>query len=262
MIEVKNLSVQYPGSEVEALTNLNLTLNKGDFVCVLGKSGAGKSTFIRCINGLQIPTSGEVCLDGRVCLDPDYVSRAKEEKLRKVRREMGMIFQHFNLVPRLSVLQNVLTGTFGYRSSFKNLIGWFSQEELALARKIIAEVGLSEMADRRVENLSGGQKQRVGIARALVQQPRVLLGDEPVASLDPGTSNRIFTLLKEMHERLGLLTVINVHDVDLAKRYATRIIALRNGEVIFDGLPEQFTEETYHATYGSKSENSFFGAGI
>lgn len=262
MIEVKNLSVQYPGNEVEALSNLNLTLNKGDFVCVLGKSGAGKSTFIRCINGLQIPTSGEVCLDGRVCLDPDYVSRAKEEKLRKVRREMGMIFQHFNLVPRLSVLQNVLTGTFGYRSSFKNLIGWFSQEELALARKIIAEVGLSEMADRRVENLSGGQKQRVGIARALVQQPRVLLGDEPVASLDPGTSNRIFTLLKEMHERLGLLTVINVHDVDLAKRYATRIIALRNGEMIFDGLPEQFTEEMYHATYGSKSESSFFGAGI
>lgn len=262
MIEVKNLSVQYPGNDVEALSNVNLTLNKGDFVCVLGKSGAGKSTFIRCINGLQIPTSGEVCLDGKVCLDPDYVSSAKEEQLRKVRREMGMIFQHFNLIPRLSVLHNVMTGMFGYRSSFKNLIGWFSQEEIALAKKVIEEVGLSSMIDRRVENLSGGQKQRVGIARALVQQPRVLLGDEPVASLDPGTSNHIFMLLKEMHERLGLLTIINVHDLELAKRYATRIIALRNGELIFDGPPEDFTEEQYLATYGSNSQNSFMGAGI
>ncbi|MGI2328245.1 phosphonate ABC transporter ATP-binding protein [Planococcus sp. YIM B11945] len=262
MIEIKNLSVLYAGNTAESLSNVNVTFNKGDFVCVLGKSGAGKSTFIRCINGLQIPTSGEVCIDGKVCLDPAYVSMAKEEQLRKVRREMGMIFQHFNLIPRLSVLQNVLTGTFGYRSSFKNLVGWFTKEELELANRVIAEVGLAEMADRRVENLSGGQKQRVGIARALVQQPRVLLGDEPVASLDPGTSNRIFSLLKEMHERLGLLTIINVHDIDLAKRYATRIVALRDGELIFDGPPEEFTEEEYYATYGSKSENSFFGAGI
>lgn len=256
MIEIQNLSVLYAGNTEESLSDVNLSLHKGDFICVLGKSGAGKSTFIRCINGLQQPTGGEIHFDGKT------ITHAKEEELRKIRREMGMIFQHFNLVPRLSVLQNVMTGTFGYRSSFKNLIGWFTTEELEHAKSVIAEVGLSEMADRRIENLSGGQKQRVGIARALVQQPRVLLGDEPVASLDPGTSNRIFTLLKEMHERLGLLTIINVHDIELAKRYATRIVALKEGKVIFDGLPEDFQEAEYRETYESKSADYFFGAEI
>lgn len=251
MLELKNLSVRYPGTDINALSDINLSFEKGDFVCVLGKSGAGKSTFIRCINGLQKPTSGEICLDGQ------KVPTAKEA-LRQVRREMGMVFQHFNLIPRLSVLQNVLTGRFGYRSTFKNLIGWFTAEEIEDAKKVIADMGLSELAHRRVENLSGGQKQRVGIARALVQHPRVLLGDEPVASLDPGTSNHIFTLLREVHDRLGLLTIINVHDVELAKRYATRIIALKNGELIFDGKPEDFTGEEYHATYESKPQNLIF----
>lgn len=256
MIEIKNLSVLYQGNSEESLSDVNLSLHKDDFICVLGKSGAGKSTFIRCINGLQQPTSGEIHLNGKT------ITNANEEELRKIRREMGMIFQHFNLIPRLSVLQNVMTGTFGYRSSFKNLIGWFSAEELGKAKSVISEVGLSEMMDRRVEQLSGGQKQRVGIARALVQQPCVLLGDEPVASLDPGTSNRIFTLLKEMHERLGLLTIINVHDIELAKRYATRIIALKDGKVIFDGLPEDFAEAEYEETYESSSQDYFIGSEI
>lgn len=256
MIEIKNLSVLYEGNTEESLSDVNLSFQKEDFICVLGKSGAGKSTFIRCINGLQKPTSGEILLDGNT------ITNASEDELRKIRREMGMIFQHFNLIPRLSVLQNVLTGTFGYRPSFKNLIGWFSAEELEFAKSVIAEVGLSEMMDRRVEQLSGGQKQRVGIARALIQQPNVLLGDEPVASLDPGTSNRIFTLLKEMHERHGLLTVINVHDIELAKRYATRIVALKDGKVIFDGLPQDFTEAEYQETYESQSQDYFYGAEI
>lgn len=256
MIEIKDLTVLYEGNSVESLSNVNLSLHKDDFICVLGKSGAGKSTFIRCINGLQKPTSGEIFLNGKT------ITNANEEGLRKIRREMGMIFQHFNLIPRLSVLQNVLTGTFGYRSSFKNLIGWFSTEELAAAKSVISEVGLSEMMGRRVEQLSGGQKQRVGIARALVQQPCVLLGDEPVASLDPGTSNRIFSLLKEMHERLGLLTIINVHDIELAKRYATRIIALKDGKVIFDGRPEDFAEAQYEETYESRTQDYFVGAEI
>lgn len=251
MLEMKNVSVRYPGMKAKAISDLNLSFEKNEFVCVLGKSGAGKSTFIRCINGLQQPTEGEIRFDGKP------MSFQKED-LRKTRREMGMVFQHFNLIPRLSVLQNVLTGRFGYRSTFKNLIGWFTAEELEDAKRIIADVGLTEMENRRVENLSGGQKQRVGIARALLQHPRILLGDEPVASLDPGTSNHIFTLLKEIHERLDLLTIINVHDIELAKRYATRIIALKDGELIFDGKPEDFTRTEYQETYDSEQQDLFF----
>lgn len=251
MLEMKNVSVRYPGMKMNALSNLNLSFEKNDFVCVLGKSGAGKSTFIRCINGLQQPTRGKIYFDGKP------MSPHKED-LRLLRREMGMVFQHFNLIPRMSVLQNVLTGRFGYRSTFKNLVGWFTAQEIQEAKRILAEVGLTEMENRRVENLSGGQKQRVGIARALVQHPRILLGDEPVASLDPGTSNHIFTLLKEVHERLGLLTIINVHDIELAKRYATRIIALKDGELIFDGKPEDFTGAEYQETYESEQQNLFF----
>ncbi|WP_078544039.1 phosphonate ABC transporter ATP-binding protein [Litchfieldia alkalitelluris] len=250
MIEIKDLSVRYPRSNSNALTSINLSLAKSDFVCILGKSGAGKSTFIRCINGLQKPTEGDILWNG------ESLSGKNDEQLRLVRREMGMIFQHFNLVPRLSVIQNVLTGYFGYRNTFKNMIGFFDLHEIAEAKQIIADVGLSEFTDRRVEHLSGGQKQRVGIARAVLQHPKVLLGDEPVASLDPGTSNRIFTLLKEMHERHQLLTVINVHDVTLAKRYATRIIGLKNGELLFDGPPERFTEKEYHEIYESNVEES------
>ncbi len=251
MLELKNVSVRYPGMTKDALSDLNLSFEKDDFVCVLGKSGAGKSTFIRCINGLQQPTEGEIRFDGTP------MSFQKEE-LRQTRREMGMVFQHFNLIPRMSVLQNVLTGRFGYRSTFKNLVGWFTTEEIQEAKRIIAEVGLTEMENRRVENLSGGQKQRVGIARALVQHPRILLGDEPVASLDPGTSNHIFSLLQEIHERLGLLTIINVHDIELAKRYATRIIALKDGELIFDGKPKDFTGTEYEETYDSEQQKLFF----
>lgn len=251
MLELKNVSVRYPGMTKNALSDLNLSFDKNDFVCVLGKSGAGKSTFIRCINGLQQPTEGEIHFDGKPM-------SFQQEELRMIRREMGMVFQHFNLIPRMSVLQNVLTGRFGYRSTFKNLIGWFTSEEIQEAKRIIAEVGLTEMETRRVEHLSGGQKQRVGIARALLQHPRILLGDEPVASLDPGTSNRIFSLLQDIHQRHGLLTIINVHDIELAKRSATRIIALKDGELIFDGKPEDFTSTEYQETYESEQQNLFF----
>ncbi|MDF0725535.1 phosphonate ABC transporter ATP-binding protein [Cytobacillus sp. S13-E01] len=245
MIELKNVSVRYPGTNNQALKAMNLTLKEGEFVCILGKSGAGKSTLIRCMNGLQKPTNGDVYWDRKP------LSSMNSEEERKVRREMGMIFQHFNLIPRLTVLQNALTGMFGYRNTFKNLVGWFTKEEIAQAKQVIADVGLSDFIERRIEQLSGGQKQRVGIARALLQEPRVFLGDEPVASLDPGTANLIFTLLQELHQRHKLLTVINVHDVTLAKQYATRILALKNGELIFDGKPEEFSEEAYVDTYGA-----------
>ncbi|SES68334.1 phosphonate transport system ATP-binding protein [Salinibacillus kushneri] len=243
MLEIKDLSVQYEDSDFEALSSIDLHFQKGEFVCILGKSGAGKSTLIRCINGLQDPTSGTVYWKDQP------LSSLSEEDLRKIRREMGMIFQHFNLIPRLTVLQNVLTGLFGYRSTYKNIIGLFNKEEINHAKKVIADVGLTDQMYRKVEKLSGGQKQRVGIARALLQHPKAFLGDEPVSSLDPGTASHIFRLIQKMHNRHQLLTIINVHDVNLAKRFATRIIALKNGKVIFDDHPDSFQDEEFHLTY-------------
>ncbi len=243
MLQVKNLNVIYPKATENALSDVNIHFQKGEFVCILGKSGAGKSTFIRCLNGLQRPTEGSVIWNDK------NIFQLKEEELRQVRVEMGMIFQHFNLIPRLSVMQNVLTGMFGKRPPIKNLFGIFSKEEKHLALKMIDGVDLAQHKHKRVEALSGGQKQRVAIARALLQNPKVFLGDEPVASLDPGTANRIFQLLQSIHNDYGLLTIINVHDVILAKNYATRIIALREGKVIFDDDPEKFTDETYNEVY-------------
>lgn len=245
MLELKSLTIRYPGNEQNALSNINLTFTQGEFVCILGKSGAGKSTLVRCINGLQKPTYGDIIWDTL------SLSHMGEEQLRKVRREMGMIFQHYNLIPRLSVLQNVLTGMFGYRNTFKNLIGWFTSEEINRAKQVISDVGLYDLIDRRIERLSGGQKQRVGIARSILQRPKILLGDEPVSSLDPGTSSHIFNLLQEMHKQHQLLTIINVHDVELAKRYSTRLLALKEGEIIFDGKPDDFDEKSYHNVYES-----------
>lgn len=243
MLEITDLHVKYPKAKENALSNLNLSFQKGEFVCILGKSGAGKSTFIRCINGLQRPTSGAVIWNEK------NIFQLKEEQLRKVRVEMGMIFQHFNLIPRLSVYQNVLTGMFGKRPPWKNLFGIFSKEEKNLAVKMIENVDLTGHKDKRVEALSGGQKQRVAIARALLQNPKVFLGDEPVASLDPGTANRIFSLLQSIHNEYDLLTIINVHDVVLAKQFASRIIAFRDGVVVFDDVPDNFTDEVYDLVY-------------
>lgn len=243
MLQVNELSIRYPKAKENALFNLNLSFQKGEFICILGKSGAGKSTFIRCLNGLQRPTSGSVIWKNK------NISGLKEEDLRKVRVEMGMIFQHFNLIPRLSVFQNVVTGMFGKRSPHKNLLGIFSKEERDLALKMIDHVDLSAHKNKRVEELSGGQMQRVAIARALLQNPKVFLGDEPVASLDPGTAKRIFSLLYSIHNDYELMTIINVHDVMLAKQFATRIIALRDGEIVFDDKPENFTDATYDLVY-------------
>jgi phosphonate transport system ATP-binding protein len=247
MLEIKDLCVRYPKAKENALSNINLTFKQEEFVCILGKSGAGKSTLIRCINGLQKPTSGTVIYQG---IDLNTLSN---NELRRVRNDMGMIFQHFNLIPRMNVLQNVLTGMFGRRSPLKNLLGIFSKEEREQAQKAIYEVELSNQIYYRVDELSGGQKQRVGIARSLLQRPKVLLGDEPVASLDPGTAHKIMQLIQSIHKEHKLLTLINVHDVSLAKKYATRIIALKEGKVIFNGYPEAFNEDIYYQVYDSNT---------
>ncbi|MBH0160864.1 MULTISPECIES: phosphonate ABC transporter ATP-binding protein [Fictibacillus] len=243
MIEFENVSVTYPGAKEPALTDVNITFQKGEFVCVLGRSGAGKSTFIRCINGLQ-PVS-----EGYVKWGDKTLSEMTHKETLEVRRKTGMIFQHFNLIPRMSVVQNILTGLFGYKKSYENLLGLFKPTDRLQALEAIEQVELTVEPTRRVEKLSGGQKQRVAIARALVQNPKVFLGDEPVASLDPGTAERIFQLLKETHVKRNLVSIINVHDVVLAKKFATRIIALKNGKLVFDGAPKDFDETVYAEIY-------------
>ncbi|WP_332694584.1 phosphonate ABC transporter ATP-binding protein [Halalkalibacter lacteus] len=243
MLMISDLVVRYPKSDENALDHVNLSLQKGEFVCVLGKSGAGKSTFIRSINRLQLLTAGQVTFEGT------NITTLSEAKMRRIRSDMVMIFQHFNLIPRMTVFQNTLTGAFGKRPPYKNLLGIFSEQEKQRGLQALKEVGLEKHAHKRVEALSGGQKQRVGIARALLQDPKLLLGDEPVASLDPSTSRRIFELLKRIHEEHELLSIINVHDVNLAKEFATRIIAFRDGKLLFDGKPNEVDDQMFADIY-------------
>ncbi|UCZ52447.1 phosphonate ABC transporter ATP-binding protein [Bacillus shivajii] len=243
MIKLENVTVRYPKAIEDALKNINVTFEKREFVCVLGRSGAGKSTFIRTINGLQPLTNGSVFIEGT------DLHEQKEQVQRVLRTQMGMIFQHFQLIPRMTVRHNVLTGTFGRKKAYESLLGLFSTDEKNKAARYVQEVGLSSYIDQKIELLSGGQKQRVGIARALMQEPSIFLADEPVASLDPNTAKEIFELLQTIHNEKQLITIINVHDVSLAKQFATRIIGLKNGELIFDGRPSQFNEESYRLIY-------------
>ncbi|WP_226658221.1 phosphonate ABC transporter ATP-binding protein [Pseudalkalibacillus hwajinpoensis] len=245
LLIVENGCVRYQHAESYALNHVSLTFQRGEFVCILGKTGAGKSTFIRTLNGLQALTEGNITYNGRSFQTLD------REGLRRQRKKMGMIFQHHQLIPRLTVLQNVYTGLFGSRSTIRNMAGLFDESEKRLVRDVVEQVELLPHLNKRVDLLSGGQRQRVGIARALAQSPDVFLGDEPVASLDPGTANRIFQLLRRLHEERNLLTIINVHDVKLAKRYASRIVALKEGRVVFDDRPEALTGEIEDMLYES-----------
>lgn len=237
LLTIRNGSVIFKSADVAALSDVSLRFHKGEFVCVLGKTGAGKSTLIRTLNGLQPLSEGEVSYNKK------GYSQLDHEDLRQIRSNIGMIFQHHQLIPRLSVIQNVYTGLFGSRSTLRNLVGFFTSEEKELARDVIKQVELLPYLNHRVDWLSGGQRQRVGIARALIQTPEVFLGDEPVASLDPGTANRIFQLIERLHTERQLLTIMNVHDVKIAKRYASRIVALKEGKVVFDDSPEALTED-------------------
>ncbi|MBB5174448.1 phosphonate ABC transporter ATP-binding protein [Texcoconibacillus texcoconensis] len=245
MIQLREVTVRYPGSSYPAIDQLSVDIYKEEFVCVLGKSGAGKSTFIRTLNALQPVSEGEVLVSDQA------VHSASEKQQRSMRMKAGMIFQHFHLIPRLTVLQNVLTGRFGQKKSYQALLGLFSHEEREQAYHILRQVGLNDMAQRRVDALSGGQKQRVGIARSLMQDPEIFLGDEPVASLDPSTSETIFHLLRKIHDEKQLLSIMNVHDVSLARKYASRILGLRDGKLVFDGGPDELDEAAYQTIYGA-----------
>ncbi|MBJ9991329.1 phosphonate ABC transporter ATP-binding protein [Paenibacillus cellulositrophicus] len=243
MIEFDHVSKVYPNGTV-GLRDINLTIKEGELVVIVGLSGAGKSTFLRSINRLNEISSGEIRVGGQ------SVTRAAGRQLRLIRRDIGMVFQNFNLIKRQNVLSNVLSGRVGYHSTLRTMLGWFPKPDVAIALEALNRVNIREKAYVRADQLSGGQQQRVSIARALAQEARVILADEPVASLDPLTTRQVMDDLKRINREMNITTVINLHFIDLAREYATRIIGLRAGEVVFDGTPEEATDEALAEIYG------------
>ncbi len=247
MIRIQDLSKQFPDG-TRALKNVSLEVRDGEFVSIIGLSGAGKSTLLRCINRLVEPTSGRVEVDG---ID---VTSASQETLRQVRCMTGMVFQQFNLVKRATVLTNVLTGRLGTTPPLWALVNRFRPEDYRDAMANLERVGIADKAHQKAGELSGGQQQRVAIARALMQRPRYILADEPVASLDPATSHSVLRYLEEVNREDGLTVLCNLHVLSLARRYATRVIALKDGELVFDGLPAEIDEKRFKAIYGQDAE--------
>ncbi|MDP8903782.1 MAG: phosphonate ABC transporter ATP-binding protein [Chloroflexota bacterium] len=243
MIRFEGASITYPGG-VHALRNVNLEIGDGEMMVIVGLSGAGKSTLIRAINGLVPVTAGDVIVDGV------SVRGASPAELRRLRSRIGMIFQTFNLVKRTSVLNNVLMGRLHATGTVRSLLGWYKPVDVEIAMQALERVDIVEKAYVRAANLSGGQQQRVGIARALAQEPTILLADEPVASLDPPTSHVVMRDLQRINRELGITTIVNLHFLDLAKLYGERIIGLRAGELVYDGNAEQADERVFRDIYG------------
>jgi len=245
MLVIERLVKDYPGN-VRALDDVSLTVPDGEFVVLIGLSGSGKSTLLRCINRLVEPTSGRILLD-----DVD-ITAARAANLRAIRRNIGMIFQQFNLVRRSSVLTNVLTGRLGYVSPWQSVMNHFGEEDFRRALINLERVGLRERAHQRADRLSGGQQQRVGIARALMQEPRIMLADEPVASLDPATSHSVLKYLQQIN-REGMTVICSLHFLSLARTYGTRVVALKGGRLMFDGLPSEIDERRFKDIYGEEA---------
>ncbi|MGE6538020.1 phosphonate ABC transporter ATP-binding protein [Bacillus luti] len=249
MIKFRNVSKVYPNG-TKGLNNINLKIEKGEFVVMVGLSGAGKSTLLRSVNRLHEITEGEIIIEG------ESITAAKGKGLRRMRRDIGMIFQSFNLVKRSTVLKNVLAGRVGYHSTLRTTLGLFPKEDLELAFQALKRVNILEKAYARADELSGGQQQRVSIARALAQEAKIILADEPVASLDPLTTKQVLDDLKKINEDFGITTIVNLHSIDLARQYATRIIGLHAGEIVFDGLVEEATDEKFAEIYGEVARKS------
>ncbi len=247
MLRVENLTKVFPDGTV-ALKDVTFEVQDGEFLAVIGLSGSGKSTLLRCINRLIDPTEGRVVWDG---LD---VTGAQGAELRHIRRQIGMIFQQFNLVKRSSVMTNVLSGRLGYAHPWFSLVHHFSAEDHKRAVAALERVGIAEKADNRADQLSGGQQQRVGIARALMQEPRLMLADEPVASLDPVLAHSILQYLELLNRQDGITVLCSLHFLDLVHRYATRVIGLKAGELVFDGLPSELTRQRFKEVYGEEAE--------
>ena len=245
MLKLENLTKRYNTGDL-ALQGIDLIIPSGQVLALIGPSGAGKSTLIRCINRLVEPANGSAILNEL------NLTKLSSRALRKSRRKMGMIFQEYALVERLTVMENVLSGRLGYVGFWKSFLRKFPKKDVNEAFRLLDRVGLLEMADKRADELSGGQRQRVGICRALIQDPDLLLVDEPTASLDPKTSRQIMRLINELCQERGLTAIINIHDVLLAQMFSQRIVGLALGNIVYDGSPEGLTPEVLTKIYGEE----------
>ena len=247
MLKVENLVKIYDGG-TKALDDVSFEVEKGEFLAVIGLSGSGKSTLLRCINRLIEPTSGTITWDG---VD---VTNASQEELRRIRRRIGMVFQHFNLVDRSKVLTNVLAGRLGYINPALSVVNRFPKADLDKAHAQLARVGLEEKANARADELSGGQQQRVGVARAMMQDPEIMLADEPVASLDPVLAHSIMQYLELINQEDGVMVICSLHFLDLVHQYADRVIALNEGKLVFEGTPAEIDDAKFKEIYGKEAE--------
>ena len=245
-VRVEHLTKIFPDG-TRALDDVSFEVKPGEFLVIIGLSGSGKSTLMRCINRLIEPTSG------KIYINDIEVTALSQEELRMLRRQIGMIFQQFNLVKRSSVLTNVLSGRLGYVPPRWALLNYFPRDLKMQGMENLQRVGIPEKANARADQLSGGQQQRVGIARALMQEPRLILADEPVASLDPATSHSVLKYLEELNRKDGITILCALHFLSLARRYGTRVIALKAGHVVFTGLPHEIDEARFREIYGEEA---------
>jgi len=247
MLEVKNLTKIYEGG-VKALDSVSFSVEQGEFLAIIGLSGSGKSTLLRCINRLIEPTEGQIIWNG---VD---VTTANQSEMRLIRRKIGMVFQHFNLVSRSKVITNVLSGRLGYVNPALSILNRFPEEDVQAAMQQMERVGIANQAHKRADELSGGQQQRVGIARAMMQEPEIILADEPVASLDPVLAHSIMQHLETINKEDGVMVLCSLHFLDLVHRYANRAIALNEGVLMFDGPPHAIDDDKFKEIYGKEAE--------
>ncbi len=247
LLKLENLSKTYDGSKY-ALKEVSVSFKQGEFVVIIGPSGAGKSTLIRCINRMIAPTAGSVVVRGV------HLEKLKGRALRRQQAKIGMIFQNYNLIGRTSVIKNVLFGRLGQMSAFSSIFGRYSREDVERAAQLLKEVGLEDQMEKRADALSGGQQQRVGICRAVIQNPDLLLADEPIASLDPKSAQIVMDTLESLTKQYGITCIVNLHQVDFAKKYATRILGVKQGKIVFDGAPGHLTEAMIREIYEGKEE--------
>lgn len=245
LLTISNLSKEYVKGN-KALSDINLTIQPGEFISIIGPSGAGKSTLLRCINRMVDASEGSIVFDNV------EVTTLPKSKLKHLRRKIGMIFQHYNLVNRLSVMENTLHGRLGYTSAIAGMLGWFRPSERQQAADILGTLGLDDHITKRCDQLSGGQKQRVGIARALLQEPKLILCDEPIASLDPNASRVIMDYMRNINREHGITCLFNLHQVDVALKYSDRIIGINGGRILYDGKPSELDSHMIHQIYGSE----------